>query len=82
MLSKLSALGICGKNIAGSKRTLKVESNSAMFRAKNHLQRIDCFIPQGSFLEPLPFIIYINDFERCLQGATHNIYADDTSIAC
>ena len=24
----------------------------------------------------------MNDFERCLQGAVPNIYADDTSITC
>ena len=29
---------------------------------------------------PLLFIIYMNDFERCLQGAVPNMYADDTSI--
>ena len=31
---------------------------------------------------PLLFIIFINDFERCFQGATPNIYADDTDITC
>ena len=31
---------------------------------------------------PLLFIIYINDFERCLHGATPNMYADDASITC
>ena len=28
------------------------------------------------------FIIYLNDIERYLQGATPNMYADDTSINC
>lgn len=37
-------------------------------------------ITQGSCLRPLPFIIYNNDFERCLQGASPNMYADDLSI--
>ena len=26
--------------------------------------------------------MYMNDFERCLQGAVPNMYADDTSITC
>ena len=26
--------------------------------------------------------MYMDDFERCLQGAVPNMYADDTSITC
>ena len=44
--------------------------------------KIDYDIPQGSCLGPLLLIIYNNDFERCLQGATPNMYAADTSITC
>ena len=31
---------------------------------------------------PLLFIIYMNDFEHCLQGTVLIMYADDTSITC
>ena len=31
---------------------------------------------------PLLFIIYMNDFEHCLQGAVPIIYAATTSITC
>ena len=48
---------------------------------KSPANMIDYCIPQGSCLGHLLFIVYINDFESCLQGATPNMYADDTSIS-
>ena len=41
---------------------------------------IECAIPQGSCLRPLLFIIYLNDFEHCLERSKANKYADDTEI--
>ena len=40
--------------------------------------RITCGIPQGSCLGPLLFIIYLNDFEECLEFSSASMYADDT----
>ena len=37
-------------------------------------------MPQGTCLGPLLFILYLNDFERCLKYSKANIYADDTNI--
>ena len=37
-------------------------------------------IPQGSCLDPLLFIIYLNDFRKCLQSSHAGIYTDDTAI--
>ena len=37
-------------------------------------------IPQGSCLGPLLFLLYVNDFENCLEYMTPNMYADDTCV--
>ena len=42
--------------------------------------RVTCGIPQGSYLGPLLFILYLNDFENCLQYSSASLYADDTHI--
>ena len=41
---------------------------------------VSCGISQGSILGRLLFIIYINDFPKCLQHATPRVFADDTYI--
>ena len=49
---------------------------------KSSLKTVHCGIPQGSCLGPLLFILYVNDFEQCLNKCTTNMYADDTSVTC
>ena len=43
-------------------------------------QYVSCGIPQGSILGPFLFIIYVNDFPKCLQNTTPGMFADDTYI--
>ena len=43
-------------------------------------QYVSCDIPQGSIFGPLLFIIYINDFLKCLGHTTPGMFADDTHV--
>ena len=39
-----------------------------------------CGAPQGSCLGSLLFLLYINDFENCLENMTPSMYADETCL--
>ena len=37
-------------------------------------------VPQGSILDPLLFLIYLNNFSKCLTSGKAIILADDTNL--
>ena len=42
--------------------------------------KLACGVPQGSILEPLFFLIYMNDLPNCLDISCAKKFADDTNI--
>jgi len=42
--------------------------------------KIDIGVPRGSILDPLLFLLYINNLGSILSNSKHHMYADDTVI--
>jgi hypothetical protein len=47
---------------------------------ESHSMSLSVGVPQGSILGPLLYLIYTNDFYRCLKTAHSIQYADDTTL--
>ena len=47
---------------------------------KSSLENIVCGVPRGSMLEPLLFVIYVNDICNISNIFTFVLFADDTTI--
>ena len=79
--SKLVKYGITGNANNWFKSYL---TNRSQYCSTNgsvsDIVEIDCGIPQGSCLGLLLFIIYLNDFEHCLEHSRANMSADDSEI--
>ena len=47
---------------------------------ESKLLNITCGVPQGSILGPLLFLMFFNDFEKCLKRSQSLDFADDTVV--
>ena len=82
LLEKLEAYGI--RELAGNWFRSYLEGRQQYCKLNCYESRaktVTCGIPQGSCLGPLLFIVYLNDFEKCLKASKAGMYADDTQVS-
>ena len=81
LISKLVKYGITGNDNNCFKSYLTNRSQHCSIDDQvSDIVEIECGIPQGSCMGPLLFVIYLNDFEHCLEHSRANMYADNTEI--
>ena len=81
MIEKLMVYGIRGIPGNWFKSYLQNRLLYCSLNGKKSKKRdVTCRILEGSRLGPLLFILYLNDFERCLKYSKASIYADDTNV--
>ena len=82
LLRKLNNYGVRGVSLNWfesylSNRSQIVEYAGVTF---SNQVNISSFVPQGSILAPLLFIIYVNDFKNCLKFSSNISFTDDTNV--
>ena len=82
LIRKLANYGLAGNENNWFKSYLTNRSQYYSIDGQvSDIMEIECGIPKGSCLGLLLFIIYLNDFEHCLEHSKANMCADDTEIA-
>ena len=82
LIDKLKYYGINGTNLnLFSSYLNNCKQYTEIDHVKSNMLPITTGIPQGSILEPLLFIIYINDFAQASKMFNFIIYADDTTLS-
>ena len=82
LLKKLKRFGVTDKNLAwfqsylsNRKQYIEIGENS-----KTDPKYVTCGVPQGSILEPLLFLVYVNDLPNVPRLLDPIMFADDTNL--
>ena len=79
LIQKLQKYGVKGRAGEWFESYLSNREQCFLNGVKTKPRKVPCGNPQGSCLGPLLFIIYLNDFEKCLHSSHADIYAEDTA---
>ena len=81
LLAKLQHYGVRGLPLKLFQSYLTNRSQQVLVNGKfSNCLPINYGVPQGSILGPLLFLIYVNDFPKCLSTGNSIMFADDTNI--
>ena len=83
LLAKLSHYGVRGVSNDWFKSHLSNHNQYVSINGyESGLAAINCGVPQGSALRPLPFLSYINDLNQAIKFCKVHHFADDTNLLC
>ena len=81
LLTKLEFYGVRGVALKWFKNYLTNRKQYVEFKnGKTKFFEINCGVPQGSILEPILFLLYINDIINSTENLSLALFADDTNV--
>jgi len=81
LLSKLELYGFKGASINLFRDFSGRTQVTVINNVNSETSFLRCGVPQGSFVGPLLFLLYINELPNCNLLSDVRMYADDTNLA-